>query len=197
MSANEQNPETAVTPMSLRIIREEHQALARVLKSMAEQLAEMRRSNALPDFAAWRATLFYLDEFPERLHHPKESELLFPKLRSRAPLLRDTLDDLEQEHQRGGRAIRDLTHALMAFEMMGEARRQEFEAMAERYIAGYFHHIATEESEVFPVAIKVLREEDWQELDSAFAKNCDPLTGHPADEPYQALFEKILQATQG
>ncbi len=24
--------------------------------------------------------LFYIDEFPERLHHPKESNMLFPKV---------------------------------------------------------------------------------------------------------------------
>ncbi|MBV8125808.1 MAG: hemerythrin domain-containing protein [Burkholderiaceae bacterium] len=184
-------------PQSLRIIREDHQALARVLHAMARQLAELRRTQALPDFTAWRAILFYLDEFPERLHHPKESDLLFPKLRSRAPLLRDTLDELEQEHQRGGRAIRDLSHALLAFEMIGEARRHDFEALAERYCAGYLHHIATEENEILPVAQQVLNTDDWQELDSAFARNCDPLTGHPAGETYQALFQKILQATQG
>jgi hypothetical protein len=31
------------------------------------------------------AMLFYIDEFPERLHHPKETELLFPKVAQRAP----------------------------------------------------------------------------------------------------------------
>jgi hemerythrin-like domain-containing protein len=26
-----------------------------------------------------RSMMFHIDEFPERLHHPKETELLFPK----------------------------------------------------------------------------------------------------------------------
>jgi hypothetical protein len=37
---------------------------------------------APPPFDVLRAMLFYIDEFPERLHHTKESELLFPKLRA-------------------------------------------------------------------------------------------------------------------
>jgi hypothetical protein len=36
-------------------------------------------------FDVLRAMLFYIDEFPERLHHPKESDLLFPKLARRVP----------------------------------------------------------------------------------------------------------------
>ncbi len=33
-----------------------------------------------------RAILFYIDEFPEREHHPKESEHLFPAWRSGRPM---------------------------------------------------------------------------------------------------------------
>jgi hypothetical protein len=32
------------------------------------------------------AILFYIDEFPAKLHHPKESKLLFPRVANRDPL---------------------------------------------------------------------------------------------------------------
>ena len=66
---------------ALRIIHEEHQALAVMLRTMGLLLAEHRRRGTLPEFGVLRAMLFYVDEFPERLHHTKESKLLFPKLR--------------------------------------------------------------------------------------------------------------------
>jgi len=49
-------------------------------------------------FVVMRAMLFYIEEFPERLHHPKESNLLFPKVAKKAPELRGAIDRLERDH---------------------------------------------------------------------------------------------------
>ncbi len=76
---------------TLRIIRDEHAALAAMVKSILLLLAQHRRQGTLPDFADLRAMLLYLDEFPEKRHHRKESELLFPKLHARTPLSRALL----------------------------------------------------------------------------------------------------------
>ena len=47
-----------------QIIRNEHSALAAMLRSILLLLAQHRRERSLPDFAALRAMLFYVDEFP-------------------------------------------------------------------------------------------------------------------------------------
>ncbi len=183
-----------MNPLTLRVIRDEHQALAAMLRTILLLLAEHRRHGSLPDFTALRAMLFYVDEFPERLHHPKESELLFPKLRARVPAVRETLDRLDDDHARGERAIRDLEHSLLAFEMIGEPRRAAFEQAAQRYVQGYLRHMEVEEREVLPLALQLLQPRDWEDLDEAFAANRDPLTGHAPDEPYRALVQRILNA---
>jgi hemerythrin-like domain-containing protein len=185
------------TPLTIKVIQSEHAALAAMLRSVPLLLAGWRSLQHLPapaDFAALRAMLFYIDEFPEKLHHPKESQLLFPKLRARAPEIRDLLDRLDEDHLRGERAIRDLEHALLAFEMMGEPRRAAFELMCERYVRAYLNHMQTEEREILPLALKMLKPDDWGDLDEAFATNRDPLTGHAPDEEYRALFHKVLGA---
>ena len=71
--------------VALRVIRSEHSALAAMLHSLSLMLAQSRRDGTMPDFAVVRAMLLYVDEFPERLHHRKESELLFPRVRERVP----------------------------------------------------------------------------------------------------------------
>ncbi|WP_269631075.1 hemerythrin domain-containing protein [Pelomonas sp. BJYL3] len=192
---------TGLKPLTLRIIRDEHAALAAMLRTLPLLLAEHRRAGTLPDFAALRAMLFYVDEFPERLHHPKESELLFPKLRARAPAMRDLLDKLDEDHARGERAIRDLEHSLLGFEMLGDARRAAFEQQAERYVHLYLQHMDIEEREILPAAMQLFSEEDWQDLDQAFAENKDPLTGRhlgqlqtELDGPYHAVFQRVLNA---
>src|SRR5664279_2306908 len=135
-------------PLSLTVIRDEHNALAAMLRSLPMLLAQARRDNKLPDFSVVRAMLFYIDEFPERLHHTKESELLFPKVRAKVPALAATLDRLDADHGRGEQAVRELEHLLLAFEVMGEGRREAFEQAVDRYIASYLNHMAVEETEV-------------------------------------------------
>jgi hemerythrin-like domain-containing protein len=181
-------------PATIRILREEHAALAALLRSIGLLLAQSRREHSLPDFHALRAMLFYIDEFPEARHHPKESELLFAKLRARAPLARELLDTLDEEHTRGERLVRELHRALLGFEMLGEPRRATFEATAERYTRFYLSHMAKEEQEVLPLALKTLTEADWSDLDGAFLSNRDPLTGCEPEADYRALFTRIVNA---
>ncbi|HET9646137.1 MAG TPA: hemerythrin domain-containing protein, partial [Burkholderiaceae bacterium] len=113
--------------LALKVIREEHAALAAMLRSLPMLVSVGRRSGAKPEFDVLRAMLFYVDEFPERLHHPKESELLFPRVRERCPELRATLDQLDADHERGEHSIRELEHSLLAYELLGEPRRAAFE----------------------------------------------------------------------
>ena len=186
-----------MTHPCLTIIRHEHGALSAMLRSIGLLLAEHRRRNTLPDFSVLRAMLFYVDEFPEKLHHTKESQLLFPKLRERSPEVAAVLDRLDRDHAGGEHAIRELEHELLGFEMLGdtrlgEQRRDRFEKAMNKYIAFYLEHMRIEETEILPLAARVLNEEDWHELDAAFLQNRDPLAGHEPDEEFRALFRKIL-----
>lgn len=179
--------------VTLKVIREEHQALSAMLRSMVMMVAQHRRSGTPLDFGVLRAMLFYVDEFPERLHHPKESQLLFPLLRRRCPEIGAVLDRLDRDHGEGEKAIRDLEHALLAFEVIGVPRAAAFEHALQRYVDDYLSHMALEESQVLPAAQRVLSDADWAVLDRAFAANRDPLTGHPVDDVYRPLFSKIVR----
>lgn len=175
-----------------RIIRQEHAALAAMLRSIVMLLEQHRKKGTLPDFAALRAMLFYVDEFPEKRHHRKETDLLFPKLRARTPMSRELMDRLDSDHAWGERRIRNVEHALLAFEMLGEPRREAFESAVNDYVDFYLNHMALEEREILPLAERVLTENDWRDLDEAFSQNRDPLTGHVADLEYNALFTRIV-----
>jgi len=182
---------------SLTIIRHEHGALSAMLRSISLLLAEHRKRGTLPDFALLRAMVFYVDEFPEKLHHTKESQLLFPMLRRRSAEAVAVLDRLDRDHAGGEHAIRELEHLLLGFEMMGgtvhgDERRERFEAAFAKYIDFYLEHMRIEETEILPLAERVLSVEDWKALDLAFMQNRDPLVGNDADGVYRELFKKIL-----
>ena len=90
-----------------------------------------------------RAMLFYVDEFPEKLHHPKESNLLFPRVARLAPETLETIVLLEKDHAKSESAVRELQHLLLAWELMGESRRDIFVETARRYIGFYLAHMQT------------------------------------------------------
>ena len=179
-------------PIALRVIHQEHQALSAMLRSLTMMIVHARDNREPPRFDVLRAMLFYIDEFPERLHHPKETNLLFPKVRQRDPALVPVLDQLDDDHVRGEASVRELQHRLLAYELLGETRRIAFEAAAETFVERYLRHMALEESTVLPAARASFTSADWRELDAAFAANRDPLAGHEPDAEFAPLFRKIL-----
>jgi hemerythrin-like domain-containing protein len=178
---------------SLRIIHDEHAALSAMLQSLRMMVQRGPAKEPEQFFDVLRAMLFYIDEFPERLHHTKESELLFPPVRARAPHLKEALDRLDHDHEKGESAVRELQHLLLAWELLGETRRPAFDQAVQRYLDFYLAHMKLEETVILPEAEKVLTAEDWKSLDAAFATNCDPLTGkYPRDPLYDRLFTRIV-----
>jgi len=185
------------THPTLQIIRDEHSTLSAVLRSIGLLLTESRRHGITPDFQVLRAMLFYIDEFPEKVHHTKESSLLFPMLRGRSSALASVLDRLDRDHASSHKAVLDLEHDVLALEMMSEAphaktRLADFEARMHAYIASYLDHIRVEEAEVLPLAESVLTPGDWAALDEAFMQNRDPLTHRQGDDSFRPLFKRIL-----
>ena len=178
-------------PPAIQLIIEQHAALATVLRALRQSVDTARKSGNPPDFDELRAMLFYMDEMAARVHHANESQLLFPRIRQRCPALRPVLDRLLAEHDRGESAVRELEHSLMAWQVMGEERREAFELMLGAYVEGYLGHMEVEESYVLPVAMDYLSPADWHELEAAFARQSCTLD--PAmTQGHRDLFERIV-----
>jgi len=180
---------------ALQIIRDEHAAVAAVLRSLLQMIE--RDPNDQPErfFDVLRAMLFYIDEFPERHHHPKESDLLFPKVARVAPQLMPVIRQLEDDHLQGEARVRELQHLLLAWELLGDSRRKAFQEEARRYVEFYLSHMRIEETEILPTAVKELKAADWAELDEAFLVHRDPLATGTHDPVYDRLFTRIVMKT--
>lgn len=178
---------------SLQIIRDEHSSLAAMLRSMLMMVERGPEDNPEQFFDVLRAMLFYIDEFPERLHHPKESDLLFPRVVRAAPSVMPVVERLERDHINGEKSVREMQHSLLAWELLGEPRRPTFTEQCKQYVSFYLEHMRLEETVILPEAEKVLSDADWKELDAAFEENCDPLTGkYQPDPAYDRLFTRIV-----
>lgn len=179
--------------ISLRTIREEHASLAAILHSLRLMMEQGPGDEPAVFFDVMRAMLFYIDEFPERQHHPKESRWLFPKVAERSREAAEAIAQLERDHQGGEAAVRELQHLLLGWELMGEVRRDTFAQALDGYIRFYLEHMRVEEAVVIPAAQQVLQPADWAAMDVAFASNTNPLApGKPRDVAYDRLFTRIV-----
>ena len=182
---------------ALRVIRDEHASLAAMLKSLLQMIQRGPDPEGRGEhdrfFEVMRAMLFYIDEFPETLHHPKETELLFPRVAKAAPETAEAIAQLDRDHESGEHRVRDLMHLLMAWEYLGDTRRAAFEEAARRYVAFYLDHMRVEETQVLPAAERALTEADWHALNAAFATNQDPLNARlPRNPQFDRLFTRIV-----
>ena len=177
---------------ALGLIRDEHRTLSALLHAMKHLVREIRAGRLAPDFRLLRAMVYYIDAFPERMHHPTEEAWLF------APLARCTqaadadLRILREEHESGARLIRDLGHALLCYEHESDAGFALFAATLESYVDFYAGHMEREEKVILPLAHDALRPDDWVALDHAFAGHRDPLRGDAQEPHFRALFSLIV-----
>lgn len=178
---------------TLRVIQDEHNALRALLQSVHLLLLQGPSKDPRRFFDTLRAMLFYIDEYPERLHHPKETDLLFPKVMVRAPETAAAVERLDKDHHKSELAVRQLQHLLLAWELLGDPRRQEFVDTFNAYRRAYLQHMELEETAILPAARRFLTAGDWIEIDHAFEANRDPLTGrYPAEGVYAELFRRIV-----
>ncbi|MBC7601988.1 MAG: hemerythrin domain-containing protein [Ramlibacter sp.] len=173
-------------------IRNQHASLAAVLRSLTLMIRQGPGDEPECFFDVMRAMLFYIDEFPERLHHPRESNLLFPRVLKVAPHLMSVILSLENDHMLSERKVRDLQHLLLAWELLGESRREVFEDAASQYVRFYLDHMRIEEVEVLPVAAQLLSPQDRAELDAAFESDANPLATVDRQPIYDRLFSRIV-----
>lgn len=177
---------------AIATIHDEHRSIAAVVHGLKYLLREFREKRSEPDFKLLWSMNYYLDAFPEKIHHPKEDAYLFARLRSRTTEANTVLDALEKEHVDGARQVRELEHALGYFEAGKPDGLEVFSTAVDKFWEEIWQHMTTEEKVVMPLAKKHLTAEDWIEIAQAFGENGDPRFAADRDHEFRALFSRIV-----
>ncbi|MEM5436732.1 hemerythrin domain-containing protein [Paraburkholderia diazotrophica] len=178
---------------AVQVIMREHQQLSVVIAGMQRFVELLGVGVKTPGLMVFRAMLYYIREYPERIHHPKEDQYLFARLWHRTRELDKVIAELEAQHVEGETRIENIEHALTRYELTGESAFPKLRAMVDEYAAFYRNHMRLEEEVILPAAQRLLTTEDWVELDDAFGANRDPFEGAKLDEDFQRLFSLIVQ----
>ncbi len=177
---------------ALTTIQDEHRSLAAVVHGLKFVVREIREKKIQPDFKLLWAMLYYVDAFPERLHHPKEDAYLFDKLRIRSPEAEPILRELEQQHRDGAAYVREMERTLGHFEAGNPEGFDSFAGAVESFAETIWNHMNTEERVILPMARDRLTDEDWVEIGRAFGENGDPRFGLNPDHEFRDLFSRIV-----
>lgn len=176
---------------AISILKSEHRSISAVLHALKELAGMVQDATLRPRFQVLRSMLRYIDEYPERLHHPKEDEHLFARLVARAPETRLLVEELQAEHEEGARLIRSLERALLFFEEGWPAGAREFLQAVDAYAGFHWKHMRKEEHELLPLAERHLTAADWKAIGEAFSANRDPIAGVQERE-FEKLFSRIV-----
>jgi len=175
---------------AITILKSEHRSISAVLQGLKDLARMAQNARVRPGFQALRAMVRYIDEYPEKLHHPKEDRYLFARLVARAPDTRLLVEELQAEHEEGARLSRELERALLFLEEGWPADAREFQAAVDQYAKFHWDHMRKEEQVLLPLAQRHLTAEDWQAIDAAFAANTDPVAGLQ-ERDFEKLFSRI------
>lgn len=177
---------------AIRKLRDEHRSISAVLSGLRELARMAQQPGVRPEFAAVRAMIYYIDAFPEKLHHPKEDRHLFARLAARSPEAAPLVRELQAEHVEGARRVRELERAVLGYEQSWPQGGEAFREAVEAYADFHWRHMGKEEHALLPLAEQHLSAEDWAAIEAAFAANDDPLAG-AAERDFQHLFQRIAE----
>jgi hemerythrin-like domain-containing protein len=175
---------------AIAILKSEHRSISAVLHGLKELARMAQDATVRPRFQVLRSMLRYIDEYPERLHHPKEDEHLFARVAARAPEAKKLIEELKKEHEQGAGLIRELERTLLFFEEGWPAGGREFQHAVDAFADFHWQHMRKEELELLPIAERVLTAGDWRAIERAFATNLDPIA-ELQERDYERLFSRI------
>ena len=178
---------------AVALIKAEHRALARMLGAMQALVASYRDSAAARNLELFDAMLRYIENVPDRLHHPKEDQVLFPALVQRADAAKKLVEELERDHALSGPMLYLLREAFHAFRDGGVNGLNRLSTTVDDFAEFYWHHMRKEEQQLLPLALAHLAADNWQRVESAFGDNLDPLFGAELAADYRRLYQYIAE----
>ncbi len=176
-------------------IKREHEALRAVVELLQDALRTLAERHTQADFGLLSSALYYIDEFPERCHHPKEDEFLFKTLRQRTAEFNTVLDQLQSEHVRSAHATSEMQRALVHYQAGAASGLARLKAEVDAYAALHGDHMKQEEA-LLAQASKYLTDADWRTIAAAFIMNDDPLLSGAAPEEFRKLHAGIVKRSR-
>lgn len=167
----------------------EHMKFGRLLHVLESQI-DLFHEGQTPDYAVIGDIVFYLQNYADAFHHPRE-DVAFERLQQKQPSSLDLVRRLQREHRVIHAAGQELLQRLGELQSDAILPRSAIESSAATYLTYYRQHLKVEESEVMPMIDRLFSAQDWTDVANVLAYGPDPLFGDKVDERFNGLRQKI------
>jgi hemerythrin-like domain-containing protein len=183
-------------PMIIDFLRQEHCNVEKLLLVLEKELSVFDRGER-PDYEVIQAIIAYFEVYTEVYHHPQE-DVVFKKLKARDPTVVAIIGDLSAEHRIGAERLHSVSRAVESVLADQIIPRQAVDSIIRDFIAHERNHIAMEERDFFPAAVKALQPQDWTEIAATLTepKREDPLFSEAVEQRFDVVRRHILQLEQ-
>lgn len=173
-------------PAAMDVLRQEHANMTLLLDLLERQIAALRRREDA-DFVLIGGIVDYFLTYPDLMHHPKE-DILFHRLEELDRAAAAKAKGLVSGHEALGLLARSLARAMVDHLLQEtDESRLWLCSLGQDFIDKNRHHMAAEEQDFFPVALRTLGEEDWSVLGGKISTREDPLFGGVVESRFQSL----------
>ncbi len=172
----------------------DHANIAKLLELLESEILAIEVGKT-PAYSLLQDIMYYMVQYPDRFHHPKE-DLIFTQRLKRYPEARADVNDLLEEHISIGLVGQEFDRILRTSDADSVDVREQLAAAGFAYIWALREHMLKEEKKLFPLAMEVLTKEDWQLIDEEVDAVEDPVFGAAIADEYQRLYRLIIDQTE-
>jgi len=177
--------------MVIERLSQEHRNIRKLLAILEREL-EIFDVGESPDYEVIRSIISYFEIYTEIYHHPQE-DLVFAKLKIRDPAAAKRIGNLAREHRIGTDRLRKVGEAIDLVLSDEEILREKVDAIVREFITHERRHLAMEDQEFFPAALKALKPQDWNDIAAAVDSRSDPLFSDVIEDRFNHVREYILR----
>jgi len=170
-------------------LRRDHVNTKRVMAVSGQELDKLAAGEEV-DYEVLVDVFRYFTEYADVHHHPLE-EIVFARLQGRDPAHDAAIAPISRQHELLTAASRRLREVLEGVEDAAIVRLDQLLESARTYLSRLQAHMDVEEQELFPLAERLLTEQDWHEIAAEFDSIPDPLFDPARAREYRSLLARI------
>lgn len=175
-------------------LHHEHKQISHLL-DLLDDILVMFHDGREPDYEILSELLQYMEDYSDQIHHPME-EVIRERLRLRGQQ-QSYLDVLTRQHQTLTEITRNFRQAVEGVVNGDVQRRDQIEAYGREMVTTLRAHLDLEEAEAFPLARRVLKEEDWEAIQSEVARTIDPLLSETDLQRIHTIYRHLSSQARG
>ena len=170
-------------------LREDHRNLARLLDLLENECRDLPNDGE-PDMELLLDIMHYMTVYPDAIHHPRE-DLVYAAMREHGAELAEELENIPKDHREIAELGATLRKDIEAIISGAAVTRQHLLEDLVNYVGHLRRHMEWEETDLFPRADDLARENETATIDVSLYLDEDPVFGATTAQSFRNLLANL------